>query len=574
MFGLTSLTNNQTKAVSPVIGVILMVAITVILSTVAGVFVFDIGSGLSTEATAGIDIQDTGEEITIQYTNTGTVEKLYVTQNGESLPNSTLTSVGDSYTVPNGTEGDEITVVGVTSDGTETVINSISVTQDFTAPTISDGDSNTDTTSDSTQLAGVVQINPKIEGATVEAIRDGSVIASTITNSTGAYNLSVENTTGVSLRVTVTGFESSQLSAPLYASATQQAQSTTNFSFTNERSSTVNGQTVLVSYGIEETTTKNQIATVEQLQAINKNTTTLNQDYELIKDIDASGTASWNGGAGFKPVGIYPEQFTGSLDGNNHTISGITVNRPSLKWTGVFGWANSNTYIMKDISFTSVDITGDNRVGIIGQASGGSIQNVYADGSIHAVDRYGGGIAGFMDEGVIKNTHSDVDVTGDYKFIGGVVGESREGAITNVKSTGSVDAPYFVGGIAGAITYANITDSYSTAAVNASSYAGGIAGELDDNAGMTRVYAAGSLSTDGNTGALAGKSNGEISDSYWDTETTNHSDAIGTGYTYPSDSHGLTTSDMTGSNATSTMPAFDFTTTWNTTTGYPTNTDD
>ena len=59
------------RAVSPVIGVILMVAITVILAAVIAAFVLDIGPGDST-ITAAADVSDNGEdEIYVEITSGG-----------------------------------------------------------------------------------------------------------------------------------------------------------------------------------------------------------------------------------------------------------------------------------------------------------------------------------------------------------------------------------------------------------------------------------------------------------------------------------------------------------------------
>ena len=41
--------------------------------------------------------------------------------------------------------------------------------------------------------------------------------------------------------------------------------------------------------------------------------------YVLGNDIDASVTSSWNGNAGFEPIGT----FTGIFDGQGHTITGV-----------------------------------------------------------------------------------------------------------------------------------------------------------------------------------------------------------------------------------------------------------
>jgi len=67
---------DEERAVSPVIGVILMVAITVILAAVIAAFVMDMGSNQSSPAQAGVDITP-NESNSTQYDVT-------VTQMGDS----------------------------------------------------------------------------------------------------------------------------------------------------------------------------------------------------------------------------------------------------------------------------------------------------------------------------------------------------------------------------------------------------------------------------------------------------------------------------------------------------------
>ena len=60
------------RAVSPVIGVILMVAITVILAAVIAAFVLDIGPGDSTlSAAADLSVEDEGTDIHVEITSGG-----------------------------------------------------------------------------------------------------------------------------------------------------------------------------------------------------------------------------------------------------------------------------------------------------------------------------------------------------------------------------------------------------------------------------------------------------------------------------------------------------------------------
>ena len=52
---------DEERAVSPVIGVILMVAITVILAAVIGAFVLDLGQGVESNVQAGASVETTGD---------------------------------------------------------------------------------------------------------------------------------------------------------------------------------------------------------------------------------------------------------------------------------------------------------------------------------------------------------------------------------------------------------------------------------------------------------------------------------------------------------------------------------
>ncbi|WP_447415154.1 hypothetical protein, partial [Clostridium perfringens] len=58
----------------------------------------------------------------------------------------------------------------------------------------------------------------------------------------------------------------------------------------------------------------------------------------LAADIDASGTVNWSAGRGFQPIGkSTAEPFTGSLNGQFHTVNGLTINRPTDNEIGFIG---------------------------------------------------------------------------------------------------------------------------------------------------------------------------------------------------------------------------------------------
>ena len=112
------------RAVSPVIGVILMVAITVILAAVIGTFVLGLGDQLGQNANAGVSVDKTDTNATVTLVDKGNVQQVNIT-NGTSPPAANLTDVGDSETVDFNDDGDDIQVIGVLPDGTETVIRTI-----------------------------------------------------------------------------------------------------------------------------------------------------------------------------------------------------------------------------------------------------------------------------------------------------------------------------------------------------------------------------------------------------------------------------------------------------------------
>ncbi|QCW02839.1 type IV pilin [Natrinema pallidum] len=73
--------DDEQRAVSPVIGVILMVAITVILAAVIAAFVLDLGGSVGQEAQAGVtvDVNEETNKITVEVTSLGNSDHINIT---------------------------------------------------------------------------------------------------------------------------------------------------------------------------------------------------------------------------------------------------------------------------------------------------------------------------------------------------------------------------------------------------------------------------------------------------------------------------------------------------------------
>ena len=136
----SNLYNADDRAVSPVIGVILMVAITVILAAVIGTFVLGLGDQIGGSATAGVTVDgDNTSEVTITLTNTGTADSVkIVDSNGNDLETADvsgtgtlpLNNTGSSVTLTTssvpGSAGGNFSVVAVSESG-ESVLRSFRI---------------------------------------------------------------------------------------------------------------------------------------------------------------------------------------------------------------------------------------------------------------------------------------------------------------------------------------------------------------------------------------------------------------------------------------------------------------
>jgi flagellin-like protein len=133
-----TLFQNDDRAVSPVIGVILMVAITVILAAVIGTFVLGLGDSLGGSATAGVTVDgDNTTDVTVTLTNLGTAEsvKIVYAANGTSVSGNLgagalpMNRTGASVTLNNssGLGGQNYNIVAAGPNGEQSVLRSFRV---------------------------------------------------------------------------------------------------------------------------------------------------------------------------------------------------------------------------------------------------------------------------------------------------------------------------------------------------------------------------------------------------------------------------------------------------------------
>jgi len=238
--------------------------------------------------------------------------------------------------------------------------------------------------------------------------------------------------------------------------------------------------------------------------------------YILMADIDLSGYTNW------VPIGQAGSSFRGTLDGNGHVISNLTITGIS-NYRGLFGYIYGGTVM--NLGIIGCSVTGSMGVGsLAGGIAQGTITNCYSVGTVSGSGDYVGGLSG-ASGGTIINCYSIVTVNGS-SYAGGLVGYNS-GTITNCYSTGSVTSTGpDVGGIVGVNYGGTITGCYSTCSVTSTGpYVGGLVGS-NVNAAITNCYSTGDASGSERVGGLAGSNQGTITNCY-STGDAGGSDYVG-----------------------------------------------
>ena len=259
-----------------------------------------------------------------------------------------------------------------------------------------------------------------------------------------------------------------------------------------------------------------KIENVSQLQCIEED---LDAHYELVSDVDASDTQSWNEGKGFDPIGGDDDGLAGTIDGRGHTIADIYINATESD--------------KRDIGVISKTETG------------ATIKNInIVNASIISDTGYTGILIGWLVE---DSTMSKTSATG------------------TIIST--ADGPtYYIGGLGSAI-YGQTNNSYARVNIrhtvpDVDGTIGGLAANAKGTTKISESYAVSNVSVENESTEIYGitrqapvfDNSPEVNRTYWDKEFVENADS-----TYGT---GLSTDKMTGETAKDNLDGFDFTSTW------------
>ena len=157
--------------------------------------------------------------------------------------------------------------------------------------------------------------------------------------------------------------------------------------------------------------------------------TDADKHYILMNDIDLSAYGS---GTGWTPIGDdYGNPFSGTFDGDGHTISGLKIDDDARTYAGLFGSIDGGT--VQNLGLTNVSVRAASTLGgLAGDVHNGSaITGCYAIGAVtgHTYDYLGSPAGG--DE------------------IGGLIGHLRDSTAERCYATGTVEGDSYVGGLVG-----------------------------------------------------------------------------------------------------------------------------
>ncbi len=238
-------------------------------------------------------------------------------------------------------------------------------------------------------------------------------------------------------------------------------------------------------------------------------------------------------------VRVSGKNRVGALVGSN--AGSIYLNKVIGKVSGVDSVGGLIGYNDRFInsSRAAVVVSGSgNGVGGLAGLSPGSIRDSSASGSVNG--RFD--VGGLVGRNCTRDSADPVlsgDVIGSYAtgavngraLVGGLIGQSC-GLIAGSYATGAVTSEgYHAGGLAGTAE-GEVTHSYATGRVTGDGGVGGLVGKAYESATITYSYATGSVTGryEEEVGGLVGDGYpSNVTDSYWDTQTSDQPSSPGGG---------------------------------------------
>ncbi len=250
----------------------------------------------------------------------------------------------------------------------------------------------------------------------------------------------------------------------------------------------------------------------------------LGKYFRMENDIDMSGYR-------FQPIGAdWQHQFAGTLDGNGHTLTGLTVSTGANGYAGLFGKVDT-LGVVKNVKFDKAVVeAGSYYAAVVAAWSLGDIANCSVTNSV-VINTGNTGAAGIAS--IVRNISdcsvTTANITGAYGYVGGVAGQvdgtaSNCSAVNVSIKAGGVTDTYPSGGVFGSIFGGKAVNCYFSGTLDgrytSNLSLGGVAGVCYKGT-IEKCYATGTVYGYGNTaavGGVVGNLYGTVENSYSNVE--------------------------------------------------------
>jgi hypothetical protein len=277
------------------------------------------------------------------------------------------------------------------------------------------------------------------------------------------------------------------------------------------------------------------ISNVEELTSVGHNPRLMTCDFKLVGDLDLAGLH-------FYPIGRTNYPYRGIFDGNDHTITNLTIQGEGP--LGLFSVLASEAEV-RNLGVVDVNVAGSglNAGALVGDNHGAVIR-CHSTGTVHGENTVGGLLG--SNRGSVKACYSVTAVRGGYQ-VGGLIGMNR-GLVDQCFGAGpSISGGTRMGGLIGTNWGGVLSRCYSTAAIDGGVLVGGLVGLMhEDSAMIYHCYSAASFSRRQFAGGLVGRNAPDsVAISFWDAETSGLVNMCSSGSDRGcDDSFGLTTAEM------------------------------
>ena len=233
------------------------------------------------------------------------------------------------------------------------------------------------------------------------------------------------------------------------------------------------------------------------------------------------------------PMGSQKQPFTGSFDGDGHSITGMSITFDSddksigAPYLGLFGYVKGTAdkkAEIKNLTLTGkLNITENYRNsyaysgGLVGGAEYVSFTDVTVDVAVTAKQgtapypwSYIGGFAGTVVNADFLRCVNNGSVTSDGDYVSGFVPKSEKTTYTACANNGAITGRTKIGGFGAEVKSTKVVDSCNTGAIGLIAYGtgkqaiGGLFAEIRYGSSITRSYNSGAVTGDCYVGGLVG----------------------------------------------------------------------